>query len=170
MINNTIALADHVPRFHLVYHRLKLTLSHATQRTLRRALASAAPSWDSLSPPHLPMPFSTAVVIMAGVATSHTVSARFATPPRYECDADGFRLSISSSSLALTQPPLSYIRPCRPRRHDSDSRCIACVFLSTISIFIHADPTLHASLDCRQHRLQLLTCHHCHHVGPCGLR
>ena len=91
MINNTIALADHVPRCHLVYHRLKLTLSHATQRTLRRALASAAPSWDSLSPPHLPMQFSAAVVIMAGFAASRTVSARLVASPRYECDADGFR-------------------------------------------------------------------------------
>ena len=171
MINNTIALADHVPRCHLVYHRLKLTLSHATQRTLRRALASAAPSWGSLSPPHLPMQFSAAVVIMDGFAASRTVSARLVVSPRYECDADGFRflyfIVIFSTHPTAT---LIYSAVSTTRRHDSASRCIARVFLSTISRFIHADPALHVSLDCRQHRLQLLTYHHCHHAGPCGLR
>ena len=170
MINNTIALADHVPRCHLVYHRLKLTLSHATQRTLRRALASAAPSWGSLSPPHLPMQFSAAVVIMDGFAASRTVSARLVASPRYECDADGFRF-LYFIVIFSTHPTATLVYSAVPTTSPRLRLSLHCSWFSQHNLHnLHADPALHVSLDCRQHRLQLLTCHHCHHAGPCGLR
>ena len=151
MINSTITLADHVPRCHLVYHRLKLTLSHATQRTLRRALASAAPSASDHGT------FMGCLITATSTnaiqrcrchhcwlcrqshhSASRTVSARFVASPRYECDVDGFSL-LYSIDIFSTHPTATLVysaAPTTPPRLRLPLHC-SCLFQHNLHMYTH---------------------------------